>query len=69
MPRRPSMRVLIALPLGLAGFVAYIALAVIVADHVTGLNWAIQALYFIVAGVLWALPAHYLMLWAARKPR
>jgi hypothetical protein len=68
MPRRPSSRVLIALPLGLAGFVAYIALAVTLADRVAGLHWALQALYFVVAGVLWALPAHFLMLWAAGPP-
>ena len=65
MPRRPSKRVLIALPLGLLGFVAYIALAVTLADRLAGLHWALQALYFVVAGVLWALPAHFLMLWAA----
>lgn len=68
MSRRPSSRVVIAVALGLAGFVAYIALAVVVADRVTGLNWAVQALYFVVAGVLWALPAHFLMLWAAGRP-
>ncbi len=67
MPRRPSPRVLIALPLGLAGFVGYIALAVTLADRLTGLHWALQALYFVVAGVLWALPAHFLMLWAAGR--
>lgn len=68
MPRRPSSRVLIALPLGLVGFVAYIALAVTLADRVAGLHWLLQALYFLVAGLLWALPAHYLMLWAAGRP-
>ena len=67
MPRRPSSRVLIALPLGLLGFVGYIALAVTLADRLAGLHWALQALYFVVAGVLWALPAHFLMLWAAGR--
>jgi hypothetical protein len=67
MPRRPSPRVLIAAPLGLVGFVAYIALAVTLADRLAGLHWALQALYFVVAGVLWALPAHFLMLWAAGR--
>jgi hypothetical protein len=68
MSRRPSTRVLIAVPLGLAGFIAYLGLAVSLADRVSGLHWAVQALYFVAAGVLWVLPAHYLMLWAAGRP-
>jgi hypothetical protein len=60
-------RILIALVLGLVGFVAYIAGAVVLADRVAGMHWAVQALYFVLAGVLWALPAHFLMLWAARR--
>jgi hypothetical protein len=63
------MRVLVAVPLGLLGFLAYIALVVTLADRVSGLHWAVQALYFVAAGVLWVLPAHYLMLWAAGRAR
>ena len=69
MSRRPTKRVLIAVPLGLLGFVAYVGLAVTLADRLAGLHWAVQALYFVVAGVLWVLPAHYLMLWAAGPSR
>lgn len=65
------VRILIALLLGLTGFVAYIAAAVTLADRVASLqiplHWAVQALYFLLAGVLWALPASWLMLWAAGK--
>lgn len=67
MSRPPSTRVLIAVPLGLLGFIAYVALAVTLADRVSGLHWAVQALYFVAAGVAWVVPAHYLMLWAARR--
>jgi hypothetical protein len=37
------------------------------ADRVFSLHWAIQALYFLVAGVLWTLPAYWLIIWASRK--
>lgn len=67
MSRPPPKRVLLALPLGLLGFFAYIGAAVALADRVAGLHWLLQALYFVAAGVLWVVPAHFLMLWAARR--
>ena len=60
-------RILIATIVGLIGFFAYIGAAVVLADRVTPLHWAVQAAYFLVAGVLWVVPAHFLVLWAARK--
>ena len=60
-------RVPLATVIGLCGFAAYIAAAVTLADRVQSLHWAIQALYFVLAGVLWVVPAHFLILWAARK--
>ncbi len=60
-----SRRVPIAVVLGLAGFVAYLALAVVIGDQVVRAHWAIQALYYLVAGSLWVLPARWLMYWAA----
>ncbi|WP_369333118.1 DUF2842 domain-containing protein [Corynebacterium diphtheriae] len=35
------------------------------ADPVLGLHWAVQALYFVVAGLAWTWPARRLMVWAA----
>jgi hypothetical protein len=61
------MRILFATIVGLTGFAAYIAAVVVLADRVATLHWAIQAVYFVVAGVLWAVPAHFLILWAGRK--
>jgi hypothetical protein len=61
------LRIAFATIIGLAGFVAYIAGAVVLADRVAGLNWGVQAAYFVAAGVLWAVPAHYLILWAGKK--
>lgn len=61
------MRILFASLVGLGGFAAYIAAVIVLADRVASLHWAVQAVYFVVAGVLWALPAHFLILWAGRK--
>jgi hypothetical protein len=60
-------RVLIATIVGLVGFAAYVVGAVTLADQVAPLHWTLQALYFLVAGVLWALPATWLLMWAVRK--
>jgi hypothetical protein len=60
-------RTAIALAIGLPGFVAYVVGVVTLADRVFALHWAVQAAYFLVAGVLWALPAYWLIVWAARK--
>lgn len=65
--RTPRWRPVVAVPLGLAGVLAYIVGAVTLADHLAGLHWALQALYFVAAGVLWVLPVHFLMLWAAGR--
>jgi hypothetical protein len=59
-------RILIATLVGLVGFAVYVAATMILADHVMSSHWALQALYFLVAGVLWVIPARSLMLWAAR---
>jgi hypothetical protein len=59
-------RVPIAALAGLAGFVLYIMAAVALADQVPD-NQILRGLYFLAAGLLWVLPARWLMLWAARK--
>ena len=60
-------RIMFATIIGLVGFFAYIGGAVVLADRVAPLHWAVQVAYFLVAGVLWVVPAHFLVLWAARK--
>jgi len=60
-------RVLIATLVGLVGFILYVGAAVTLADPVERLHWAIQALYFLAAGLLWTIPARWLMYWAARR--
>jgi hypothetical protein len=59
----------LALLAGLAGFLAYMVAAVSLADAVAHAHWALQALFYLAAGLLWVLPAWGLMLWAARGGR
>jgi hypothetical protein len=60
-----SIRVPIAVVVGLLGFLVYLAVAVAIGDRVVQLHWAIQAAYYLVAGSLWVLPIRWLMYWAA----
>jgi hypothetical protein len=62
------LRVTLAVVVGVLGVLLYVMAAVALADVVVPLNWAIQAVYYLAAGVLWVYPAHRLILWAARKP-
>jgi len=56
----------IATLLGLLGFILYVIAAVALADRIDR-QWAVQLVYFILAGTLWVLPARWLMLWAAHR--
>ncbi len=72
--RRPGhlagmSRAAIAVPLGLIGFLAYVMVVVALADHVIGLHWLAEVLYFAVAGIAWVFPARRLMLWAGAPGR
>jgi hypothetical protein len=60
-------RTLIATVAGLAGFLVYVVAIMILSDRIMSAHWAVQALFFLVAGVLWVIPARALMLWAARR--
>jgi len=46
---------------------AYVVLVVTLPDLLPLQNWAVQALYWCVAGVVWVLPVWALMLWAVRR--
>ena len=58
-------RIAIAVPVGLLGFALYIGIVVALADHVLAWHWLLQVPYFLVAGIVWAFPARWLMFWAA----
>jgi hypothetical protein len=57
-------RILIAIAAGLIGFCAYVVTAIVIADTVQTMHWAIQAVYFVLAGTIWALPVRWLMFWS-----
>ena len=52
--------------MGLAFIVIYIAAAITLPDILPS-NWIVQALYFLVAGVVWVFPVRWLMLWSVHK--
>jgi hypothetical protein len=47
--------------------IAWIAAATVLADHVRPLSWAVQAIYYPVAGFAWVFPVRWLMLWGAHQ--
>jgi uncharacterized membrane protein YdjX (TVP38/TMEM64 family) len=64
---RRMSRPAIAAVVGILGFLAYVGVAVALADHVVLQHWIVQLAYFVVAGVAWVWPARALMFWGAGK--
>ncbi len=60
-------RPLIAVFASVVWFIAYVAGAVTLADALAPMHWAVQAVYFLLAGVLWVGPVWGLMYWALRR--
>jgi hypothetical protein len=56
----------IALLAGTGGFLGYVVLVLLLADHVLGLHWTLEFLFFAVAGIAWVWPAKWLIAWALR---
>jgi len=52
--------------MGIAFVIAYVAAAITLPD-VLPQHWAVQAVYFLVAGVVWVFPIRWLMLWSVDK--
>jgi Protein of unknown function (DUF2842) len=52
--------------MGIAFIIAYIIGSVTLVDVLPG-HWAVQALYFMVAGIVWVLPVRWLLLWSVHK--
>ncbi|WP_424811660.1 DUF2842 domain-containing protein [Roseococcus sp. YIM B11640] len=57
----------LAFLIGVIGFVAYIVAATALGDVVVQRHWALQVLYYIAAGVIWVVPAVWLMRWGAKR--
>lgn len=47
--------------------IVWIAAAAVLADQVRPLHWAIQAIYYPLAGFAWVVPVRWLMLWGAHR--
>ena len=63
-------RTLIAACASVVFVLAYIAAVVTVPDMVPPQGWAVQAVYWCVAGMLWVFPVWALLIWAVRgRPR
>ena len=56
----------IAIFAGIVGLSAYLVIVLWIGDIVQTMHWALQAVYYTLAGSLWVLPIRWLMLWAAR---
>ena len=65
MPRVMSRPFAAAL-MGVVFIIVYIALAITLPEMLPR-QWAVQAVYFLVAGVVWVVPVRWLMLWAVHK--
>ena len=58
-------RSVLAFLIGIVGFVAYISVVVAIGDHFVLAHWALQTVYYLVAGLAWVWPAKWLMIWGA----
>jgi len=45
----------------------YVTVAITLPDLVPRLHWSLEALYWLVAGIVWVFPVKWLMYWAAGK--
>jgi hypothetical protein len=52
--------------MGLVFVIAYVAAVVTLVDRLPG-HWAFQAVYFLVAGLVWVIPIRWLLLWSVHK--
>lgn len=54
---------------GIAAFALYLWLVLELAMVVSGLHWALEALFYAVAGIVWAFPAARLVRWVVAGQR
>ena len=59
-------RPLAATLMGIVFIIVYVAAAITLPDVLPS-HWAFQALYFVIAGVVWVFPVRWLMLWSVHK--
>lgn len=52
---------------GLSFMVVFVVAAITLPDYVPRLHWALEAIYWCVAGIVWVFPIRWLMLWSVYK--
>ena len=52
---------------GIVFVLVYMFAAVTVPDLIGRMHWTLEALYWLVAGIVWVFPIRWLMLWSAGK--
>lgn len=60
-------RRLLAVLIGILGMIAYVAIAVALADPLVQAHWLLQVLFYALAGVAWVVPAVRLLRWGAGR--
>jgi preprotein translocase subunit SecD len=58
---------LIATVAGLLFVLIYVVVVITLPDLVPRLHWSLEALYWLIAGIVWVFPVRWLMYWAAGK--
>ena len=51
---------------GITGFLVYLVLVLLAADHLRQAHWLVEFAFFAAAGVIWVWPAKALIAWAVR---
>lgn len=57
----------VAATAGIAFIMAYMVAAISLPEMLGRMHWAIEAVYWCIAGSVWVFPIRWLMLWSAHK--
>jgi len=52
---------------GILFVLIYIVVVITLPDYFTRLHWTLEALYWLIAGIVWVFPVRWLMLWSVHK--
>lgn len=63
----PRIKKLVGLFILLPGIGVYVIAAMLLAERVPDF-WLLKLFYFILAGIAWSIPAHFLIRWMEKEP-
>ncbi len=52
---------------GVVFIIVYTIVVISIPDHVGRMHWALELIYWAIAGVVWVFPIRWLMLWSVHK--